>query len=58
MAATKGGAKLDRDIQLKIGEGLRAMYREIVEQGVPDRFADLLGQLDRQGGTEKEPQSK
>ncbi|MGH6925398.1 MAG: NepR family anti-sigma factor [Propylenella sp.] len=34
------------------------MYREIVEQGVPDRFADLLGQLDRQGGTEKEPQSK
>lgn len=43
-------ARLDRETQLKIGEGLRAMYDDIVKQGVPDRFVDLLEKLDRQEG--------
>ncbi len=39
-------AKLGRDIQAKIGEQLRAMYGDVVDQGVPDRFLDLLNQID------------
>ncbi len=35
--AKSGG--LDRQIQAKIGQQLRAMYDDVVEQGVPDRFA-------------------
>jgi hypothetical protein len=40
-------ARLDRSIQNEIGRNLRAMYNDVVEQGVPDRFADLLAQLDQ-----------
>jgi hypothetical protein len=43
----KTGAKLGRDIQAKIGQQLRALYDDVVNQGVPDRFADLLTRLDK-----------
>jgi len=43
-------ASLGRDVQSKIGEQLRAMYDDVVSQGVPDRFSELLKRLDRQGG--------
>ena len=39
-------ATLGREIQSKIGEQLRAVYDDVVSQGVPDRFADLLRRLD------------
>ena len=39
-------ARLDRNVQNEIGRNLRAMYNDVVEQGVPDRFADLLAKLD------------
>lgn len=39
-------ATLGREIQTKIGEHLRAMYDDVVDQGVPDRFAELLRRLD------------
>jgi hypothetical protein len=39
-------AQLSRDIQSKIGQQLRAMYEDILSQGVPDRFARLLDQLE------------
>jgi hypothetical protein len=42
-------ASLGREIQSKIGDQLRAMYDDVVSQGVPDRFADLLKRLDRNG---------
>ena len=29
-------ARLDRNIQNEIGRNLRAMYNDVVEQGVPD----------------------
>jgi len=45
----KGDAKLTRDIQIKIGQQLRAMYTDVVDQGVPDRFVELLRQLDQEG---------
>jgi hypothetical protein len=35
--------KLGRDVQAKIGQQLRAiMYDDVVNQGVPDRFTELL----------------
>ncbi len=40
--------QLDRTIQVRIGDKLRAMYDDIVDQGVPDRFSALLGQFDDQ----------
>jgi len=46
-------ASLGRDIQSKIGEQLRAMYDDVVSQGVPDRFADLLRRLDQKGDGER-----
>jgi hypothetical protein len=46
-------ARLDRNVQSEIGRNLRAMYNEVVEQGVPDRFADLLAKLEPAAGSEK-----
>jgi hypothetical protein len=43
---TKSVAKLGPDIKAKIGQQLRIMYGEIVSQGVPDRFVDILRGLD------------
>ncbi|KLK90049.1 hypothetical protein AA309_27900 [Microvirga vignae] len=40
-------AKLDSGSQKRIGDQLRAMYDELMQQPVPDRFRELLDQLDR-----------
>jgi Anti-sigma factor NepR len=40
-------AKLDRVIQRRIGDQLRAMYDDLMQQPVPDRFADLLSRLEQ-----------
>lgn len=37
---------LNAEIQSRIGHQLRAMYDDVVRQGVPDRFTDLIKQLD------------
>jgi hypothetical protein len=37
---------LNAEIQSRIGHQLRAMYDEVVRQGVPDRFAELVRKLD------------
>ncbi|MDB5502041.1 MAG: hypothetical protein JWR89_1943 [Tardiphaga sp.] len=37
---------LNSEIQSRIGHQLRAMYDDVVRQGVPDRFADLIRKLD------------
>jgi hypothetical protein len=47
-----GDPKLDRGIQSRIGDQLRAMYDDLMEQPVPDRFKDLLTKLER-GNEEK-----
>lgn len=39
--------RLGREIQAKIGQQLRAMYDDVVNQGVPDRFVELLHRLDQ-----------
>lgn len=41
------GPKLDRGTQSRIGDQLRAMYTDLMEQPVPDKFKALLDQLDQ-----------
>ena len=47
----KPKGRLGRDVQSKIGQQLRAMYDDVVGEGVPDRFTEMLQRLDAQ----KEP---
>lgn len=44
----KARGRLGRDVQTKIGQQLRAMYDNVVNDGVPDRFVDMLRKLDEQ----------
>jgi hypothetical protein len=44
---------LDRQIQGRIGDQLRAMYDELMHQPVPDRFAELLGRLEQRDPPKK-----
>ena len=44
VAGKPGG--LNTEIQSRIGHQLRAMYDDVVRQGVPDRFAELIRKLD------------
>lgn len=37
---------LNRRIQKRIGQQLCAMYNDVVRQGIPDRFNELLRQID------------
>jgi Anti-sigma factor NepR len=41
---------LTAEIQSRIGHQLRAMYDDVVRQGVPERFAELVRKLDTPGG--------
>jgi hypothetical protein len=45
-AGTGKQGGLNAEIQSRIGHQLRAMYDDVVRQGVPDRFAELIRQLD------------
>ena len=38
--------KLSRDVQSRLGQQLRSMYDEVVNQGVPDRFTELINRID------------
>jgi len=44
----KPKGRLGRDVQSKIGQQLRSMYDNVVSEGVPDRFSEMLQQLDQQ----------
>jgi hypothetical protein len=45
----KGQAALGRDIQAKIGQQIRSYYDALIEP-TPDRFSELVKQLEKQGG--------
>lgn len=47
-------AKLGREVQARLGQQLRAMYDEVVNQGVPDRFADLIKRIDGNGNKDRQ----
>ncbi len=44
----KTEVRLGREIQARIGHQLRAMYDEVVNQGVPQHIADLVRRLSEQ----------
>ena len=46
MKDVKKQGGLNAEIQSRIGHQLRAMYDDVVRQGVPDRFAELIRKLD------------
>jgi Anti-sigma factor NepR len=46
-------AKLSREVQARLGQQLRSMYDDVVNQGVPDRFADLVNQINGDNKGEK-----
>jgi hypothetical protein len=41
-------ARLGREVQARIGQQLRAMYNEVVSQGVPPHLAELVRRLSDQ----------
>jgi hypothetical protein len=45
-------ASLGRDVQAKIGQQLRAYYDGLIEP-TPDRFVELLRQLDKPTGSKE-----
>jgi hypothetical protein len=44
----KPEARLGREVQAKIGQQLRAMYDDVVNQGVPQHITDLVRRLSDQ----------
>jgi len=56
--STRPNWTMTPEIQNKIGQQLRAVYSDIVDQGVPDRFAKLIDQLDGQPKAEPEAEPK
>lgn len=41
---------LDRAVQSRIGDQLRAMYDNLMQQPIPDRLSELLGRLEQGEG--------
>ena len=44
----KPAARLGREVQARIGQQLRAMYDDVVNQGVPQHLNDLVRRLSDQ----------
>jgi len=42
-------SRLDRNTRAKLGQQLRAVYDEVVSEGVPSRFTELLNGLNNEG---------
>src|SRR5215510_14867288 len=48
-AIRKAGGRLSREDQRRLGDILQRVYDDVIHQGVPDRFKDLLTELDQPG---------
>ena len=42
-------AKLSREVQARLGQQLRAMYDDVVNQGVPELFTEMIKRIDGNG---------
>jgi hypothetical protein len=51
LSPRKARGRLGRDVQNKLGQQLRTAYDDIVNEGVPDRFNELLRRLDEEKGS-------
>ncbi|MGO4704593.1 NepR family anti-sigma factor [Microvirga sp. 2MCAF38] len=49
--------RLDEISQSRIGEQLRAMYDDLMQQPIPDKFAELLSKLDQGARSSEEEKS-
>src|SRR4051794_30880806 len=47
--ARKAGGRLSREDQRRLGDILQRVYDDVIHQGVPDRFKDLLIELEQRG---------
>jgi len=48
VANHKNDVRLGREVQARIGQQLRAMYDEVVNEGVPQHISDLIRRLSDQ----------
>lgn len=48
-AIRKAGGRLSREDQRRLGDILQRVYDDVIRQGVPDRFRNLLDELDEAG---------
>ena len=57
--APKSTVRLGSDIKARIGQQLHAMYSDVVNQGVPDRFSEILRGLDKanEAGTDRKSEN-
>jgi hypothetical protein len=44
---SKPRGRIGRDVQIRLGKTLQAYFDDVVKEGVPDRFKDLLDQFDQ-----------
>jgi len=51
LPSRKNRGRLGRDVQNKLGQQLRTAFDDVVAEGVPDRFSDLLRRLDEEKGS-------
>jgi hypothetical protein len=53
--APRSTVRLGSDIKARIGQQLHAMYSDVVNQGIPDRFSEILRRLDQadEAGTDQ-----
>lgn len=57
-AIRKAGGRLSREDQRRLGDILQRVYDDVIRQGVPDRFRNLLDEIDgerREGGASPAP---
>ena len=47
LAYGRDAANVDPRVQTEIGKHLRAIYDDVINEPVPDRFLELLAQLER-----------
>ena len=45
----KTGGRLSREDQRRLGDILQRLYDDVLRQGVPDRFRNLLNELEEEG---------
>jgi hypothetical protein len=53
-SASQSAVRLGPEIRARIGRQLRALYDDVVNQGVPDKFADMLKNLNVSPGDKED----
>lgn len=51
-----GAGKRSADVRTAIDENLKRVYDEVLDEGIPDRFRDLLAQLGKESPDKSAPE--